>query len=135
MEWRYGEYVLTDDPARLDVDACHELLRPTYWANTQPREITEKSLRHSLCFSLFHHERQIGLTRVVTDFATFAWICDVIIHPDHRDQGLGKWMMECVVNHPDLQIRCQLLRTRDAHRLYEKLGFRMDECLIRRPLA
>ena len=92
-----------------------------------------KAINGSLCFNLFEGDRQIGFARVVTDKATFAWICDVIIDPAHRGQGLGKWMVDCLVHHPKLQTRSQTLGTRDAHRLYTRFGFRRHEILRRRP--
>lgn len=123
MEWTHGEYTLTDDPARLDLDAVCALLRTTYWASDRPRAFVEEAIRHSLCVGLWHAGRQTGFARAVTDHATFTWICDVIIHPDHRARGLGKWMLQCLIDHPRLQTRTQLLATRDAHGFYERRGF------------
>jgi GNAT superfamily N-acetyltransferase len=131
MTWNHGEYTLTDDPRCTDLDTVCALLRPTYWADKRSREVIAKSIEHSLCFSLIHSGRQVGFARAVTDRATFAWICDVIIAPEHRGQGLGKWMMECIIAHPDLQDCTQLLRTKDAHTLYERFGFARSQCLRR----
>ena len=81
-------------------------------------------MRHSLCFGLFERERQIGFARVVTDYATYAYVCDVFVLEAHRGQGLATWLMQCVTSHPDLQgLRRWCLTTRDAHGLYEKAGF------------
>lgn len=131
MNWQRDEYTLTDDKLRVDLDVVRALLRTTYWADQRTPAQIEKSVQHSLCFSLFHGERQVGFARAVTDYATFAWICDVIVAPEHRGRGLGKWMMECIVAHPDLRDGTQLLRTRDAHTLYERFGFARAECLRR----
>jgi len=131
MNWERGDYVLTDDKTCIDLDAVCALLHATYWAGQRPRELIEKSIQNSLCFGLFHRGRQVGFARAVTDHATFAWICDVIVAPEHRGHGLGKWMLECIIAHPGLQNGTQLLRTRDAHTLYERYGFQRAECLRR----
>jgi GNAT superfamily N-acetyltransferase len=131
MDWQRGEYVLTDDKARLDFDVVCALLNATYWAADRPRDSIEKSIQHSICFGLFRGKDQVGFTRAVTDHATFAWICDVVIAEEHRGQGLGKWMFECVLTHPDLQTATLVLRTRDAHSLYERFGFERTEYLRR----
>jgi GNAT superfamily N-acetyltransferase len=129
MDWQREEYVLTDNKSRLDLDAVCALLQATYWAADRSRELIESSIQHSICFGLFHGHQQVGFTRAVTDYATFAWICDVVIAPEHRGQGLGKWIMECVLAHPDLQTATLVLRTRDAHTLYERFGFERTEYL------
>src|SRR4051794_19210588 len=101
-EWQRDDYTLTDDKSRLDLDTVCALLHATYWATSRPREIIAKSIEHSVCFALLHVGQQVGFARAVTDRATFAWICDVIVAPEHQGRGLGKWMMECVLAHPDL---------------------------------
>jgi GNAT superfamily N-acetyltransferase len=131
MNWQRAEYLLTDDKQRLDLNVVCELLHATYWADKRPREVIEKSIEKSLCFGLFHSGRQVGFSRAVTDYATFTWICDVIVAPEHRGRGLGQWMVECVLSHPDLQTTTQVLRTRDAHTLYERFGFERTEYLRR----
>jgi GNAT superfamily N-acetyltransferase len=132
MEWGKGEYTITDDQTQADIDFIHTSLNTTYWAENRSRETAEKSLRNSILLSLFHGDEQIGFTRIVGDDATFAWVCDVYIHPDHRGQGLGVWLMECTMAHPAMDVRLQLLATRDAHGLYEKFGFQSREMLYRR---
>ena len=131
MEWSHGDYSLTDDPNRIDLDAVFALLQTAYWSKGRARSLIEKSIQHSICFSLYHLEKQVGFARAVTDRATFTWICDVIIHPDHRGQGLGKWMLQCLLSHPDLQTLSHHLRTEDAHGLYEQFGFQPVEALRR----
>lgn len=131
MDWQRGEYVLTDDKSRLDLEVVCALLNATYWAADRPRNLIEKSIQHSICFGLFRGSEQVGFTRAVTDYSTFAWICDVIIAPEHRGRSLGKWMVECVLAHPDLKTSTLVLRTRDAHSLYERFGFERTEYLRR----
>ena len=131
MEWRHGDYLLTDDPNRLDLGRVMELLRSSYWAADRPREMMEKAICHSVCFSLLHDGEQVGFARAVTDEATFTWVCDVILHPDHRGRGLGKWMMKCLLEHPQLQTVSHHLRTEDAHGLYEQFGFNRVEAMRR----
>jgi GNAT superfamily N-acetyltransferase len=117
-------FTVSTDPERLDVDAVHEFLSRSYWAAGIPRQTLARALRHSLCFGLYEGERQIGLARVVTDHATYAYLCDVYVLPERRGRGLGVWLMECVTAHPDLQgLRRFALVTRDAHALYRRFGF------------
>lgn len=127
-EQRREGFTISTDPGRLDVDAIHAFLATSYWAEGIPREILEQALRNSLCFGLYEGEgegeRQIGLARVITDAATYAYLCDVYVLPERRGRGLGTWMMECVMAHPDLQgLRRFSLVTRDAHELYRPFGF------------
>jgi len=129
MNWQRDDDLLHDDKSRLDLDTVCALLQGTYWASSRSRELIEKSIQRSLCFGLFHASKQIGFARAVTDYATFAWICDVIVAPEHRGRGLGKWMVECVLAHPDLKTTTLVLRTRDAHSLYERFGFERTEYL------
>jgi GNAT superfamily N-acetyltransferase len=130
-EWRHGDYLLTDDVRRLDFDAVCAMLHSTYWANDRPRSVIEKSIRHSVCFSLLHEGKQVGFIRGVTDHATFTWLCDVVVHPDHRGKGLGKWMVQCFLEHPELQTISHHLCTKDAHALYEEFGFKRIEAMRR----
>ncbi len=124
VAYRRGDYVISTDPARLDVEFIHGFLdRSSYWAQGRPLAVVAKSLENSLCFGVYAGAEQVGLARVVTDYATFAWVCDVFIAEPHRGRGLGKWLIECVVTHPDLQgLRQILLATRDAHELYRRYG-------------
>lgn len=133
MEWDRGEYRISDDPAKLDIDAIQSLVTGTYWASDRPREVTERAVRGSFCLGLYRGESQVGLARAITDYATFVWICDVVIHPDHRRQGLGKWLVQILIEHPRLQVRSQYLTTEDAHTLYERFGFTRFETLKRHP--
>lgn len=124
MEWRQGEFSISNEHGSLDIALIHEFLRNSYWAQQIPREIVEKSLRNSLCFGVFHLDRQVGFGRVVTDRATFAYLADVFVVESHRGRGLGKWLVACVMEHPELQgLRRWLLATADAHELYRQHGF------------
>lgn len=118
-------YLISDDPARLDVGAIHAYLTCSYWAAGIPLEIVERSVRNSLCFGLYAAAgEQVGLVRVVTDYATYAWLCDVYVLEAHRGRGLSKAMLQAVLSHPRLQtVRRFTLATRDAHGLYAQFGF------------
>jgi GNAT superfamily N-acetyltransferase len=123
-EWKNGELLVSTDPAKLNVGAVHAYLARSYWAEGISREIVERSLRHSLCFGLFDANGQIGLARVISDYATFAYLADVYVLENYRGRGLAKWLMRCVLAHPQLQdLRRFVLITRDAHELYRPFGF------------
>ena len=126
VEHQRDEYLISTDPARLDVPFVHDYLsRHTYWAQERPLAVVEKSIAHSLCFGVYLHQSraQVGFARVVTDRATFAWLCDVFVVDAHRNRALSKWLVECVNAHPDLQgINRLVLATRDAHELYRRYG-------------
>jgi GNAT superfamily N-acetyltransferase len=124
MEWTKDHFIVSNDPAKVDLNVVHDFLAGSYWAKGIPRETVEKSLRNSLCFSLLDANRQIGFARVISDFATIAYLGDVFVLPEYRGRGLSKWLMECVVDHPELQgLRRWILATSDAHGLYQKFGF------------
>jgi GNAT superfamily N-acetyltransferase len=125
VEWTRGEYVVSTDPDRLDLAAVHQFLsEEAYWSPGVPLDVVRRAVAGSLVFGLYHGQEQAGLARVVSDRATFAWLCDVYVLPEHRGHGLGKWLMECVKSHPELQgLRRWMLATRDAHGLYEQFGF------------
>ena len=127
--------LISTEPERLDVDFICRSLNRTYWAATRRRDVIEESIRNSVCFGVYDQAagKQIGFARVVTDKATFAWICDVFIDEGHRGRGLGKWLMSCVTAHPDVRNSMSTLGTRDAHGLYEKYGFVRTELMKRPP--
>jgi len=119
-----GEFSISTDPARLDVDAIHAFLWTAYWSEGIGRDLVARALDGSLCFGLYLGATQVGLARVVTDRATFAYLCDVYVVPEHRGRGLGEWLMATVMSHPDLQgLRRFSLVTKDAQLLYRKFGF------------
>ncbi|MEK8030842.1 GNAT family N-acetyltransferase [Ideonella sp. DXS29W] len=119
-----GDYAVSTDPARLDFDAIHAYLTRSYWSPGISRELVERAAANSLCFGLYRGDEQVGYARVVTDQATFAYLCDVYVLEAHRGQGLSKWMMQSIQSHPGLQhLRRFMLATRDAHGLYAGFGF------------
>ena len=124
-EWKRGDYTISTDNALLDLSVVHDYLsNKSYWATGRSVETIKRSIEHSLAFGVYKGEQQIGFARVVTDYATFAWIADVFILGSFRGQGLGTWLMEIVISHPKLQgFRRWTLSTKDAHALYRKFGF------------
>jgi len=117
-------YEISTDRSRLDVALIHDFLRSSYWAQGIPRAVVERSIQHSLCFGAFLGGRQVGFARVVSDFASFAYVADVFVVPEHRGRGISKLLMRAIIEHPDLQrLRRILLATRDAHGLYAQFGF------------
>jgi GNAT superfamily N-acetyltransferase len=117
--------VVSTDPARLDLDRVHEFLAgESYWARGISRLVLERAVANSLVFGVYRDGEQVGFARVVTDRATFAWLCDVFVLPAHRGRALGKRLVDAVVTHPDLRrVRRLLLATSDAHGLYRRYGF------------
>ncbi len=129
MKWTREEFWLTDDQSVVDMEFVGESLRTTYWAKVRPQDIVEESVRASVMLSLFDRDRPVGFTRIVSDFVTFAWICDVFVHADYRGRKLGEWMFVCALEHPAADVTQKLLATLDAHGLYEKFGFQRCECM------
>ena len=124
MELTRGPYSISTDNGQLDIDAVHAFLTRSFWAEGISKELVAKSIANSLCFGLFEGTVQIGFARVVTDRATFAYLCDVYVLESHRGRGFGKWLIEAVMAHADLQgLRRFQLVTRDAHGLYSPHGF------------
>jgi len=124
MDTRNG-YTLSTDPKKLDIVAMHAYLSRSYWSPGVPLEIVAAAAKTSLCFGLYDAQgKQVGLARVVTDHATFAYLCDVYVLEEHRGKGLGKWLVETVCAHPAVAgARRVMLGTRDAHELYRRHGF------------
>lgn len=123
-EYRKGDFVISTDPDRLELDVVHDFLTECYWAKGIPRETVARSIENSLCFAVYGEGKQIGFARVISDFATYAYLGDVFIVNEYRGRGLGKWLMECIIQHPSLQgLRRWTLLTRDAHQLYAPFGF------------
>ena len=124
-EWTRGGYTISTERARIDVDTVHRFLATSYWAAGIARDVVARSIEHSLCFGLYRGNAQAGFARVITDYATTAYLADVFVLPEHRGQKLAVWLMETIRAHPALQgLRVWRLATRDAHGLYEKAGFR-----------
>ena len=125
-EWHQGEFLISTDKLRLDLKLVHGFLsNNSYWAKGRTLDVVTRSVEKSLSFGLYKANHQIGFARVVTDYATFAWVADVFILAEHRRQGLAKRMMEVITAHPELQgFRRWVLATKDAHELYRQFGFR-----------
>jgi len=124
MELHKGNYLLSTDKNKLDLEFIHRELTNSYWAPGIPFEIVKLAAEHSLAFGLYENEKQVGYARVISDYATFAYLADVFITESARGRGLSKWMMEGIMSHPQLQgLRRFMLATKDAHSLYEKFGF------------
>jgi GNAT superfamily N-acetyltransferase len=123
-EWSKGEYKISTDRRLLDLDVIYGFLSQSYWAAGRSIETVRHSIDNSLAFGLYSIDKQVGFARVVTDFATFAWLADVFVLEKVRGRGLGVWLLETLVSHPELQnLRRWVLATRDAHELYRKVGF------------
>ncbi|WP_119320796.1 GNAT family N-acetyltransferase [Capsulimonas corticalis] len=124
IEQERDGYLISTDPARIDVPAVHNFLASSYWASGLPLEVLTRSIAGSLCFGIYQGDHQVGFARVITDQATFAYLADVYVLEGHRGKGLAQWLLEVISAHPWLQgLRRFLLVTRDAHGLYEKAGF------------
>lgn len=125
MNQRDGRYEISTEIGRVDLEAVHAYLTRSYWAEGIPKAVVAKAIEASLCFSLFDRGAQIGFARVITDRATFAYLCDVYVLEAYRGQGLGKWLVEEVTSHPDVAgVRRFVLVTRDAQGLYEPFSFK-----------
>ena len=121
-----NEFTISTERARIDIALVHDYLcNESYWAKNIPVAIVKKSIDGSLCFGIYHHDQQIGFARVITDRATFGYLADVFIIERFRGKGLSKWLMQVIMDHPDLRgFRRWMLATRDAHGLYAQFGFR-----------
>ena len=125
MDWTRDDFTISTDDERLDRAAIRDFLGGSYWAKGIPRDIVDRSINGSLNFGLYEGADQVGFARIITDRATFAYVCDVYVLESHRGRGLARWLMEVVRGHPDLQgLRRWVLLTRDAHPLYRQVGFR-----------
>ena len=123
-EWIRDTFVISTDRARLDLDAVHQYISTSYWAAGMPRSVLERAVENSLIFGIYDGPRLVGFARAITDRATYAYLSDVFVVEPYRGRGLSKWLMECILAHPDLQgLRRFALFTRDAQRLYERYGF------------
>ena len=124
IEVTRGNFRISTDKAQLDISVISNwLTKESYWATNRSIETIKLSIKNSLCFGVYEHQRQIGFARIVTDYATFAWLCDVFILDDYKGNGFGKWLVETITTQPALKnLRSFLLATRDAHGLYERYG-------------
>ena len=125
MEWRHGEYTVSDDRSRLDRNLIHGYLTTSYWAEGIGRDVVDRSIENSVSFGIYHGTSQVGFARVITDKSTFAYLADVFVLESHRGHGLATNLMAAIMEHPELQgLRRWLLFTRNAHGLYGKFGFK-----------
>ena len=123
-EWRRQNYLISTDRGKLDRAFIHRFLESSYWAKGIPREIVERCIENSLCFGLYDGDCQVGFARIISDFSTFAYLADVFVLESERGQKLGVWLIETIMNHPQLQgLRRWMLAIADAHGLYLKVGF------------
>jgi len=118
-------YQISTDTQKMDIAVIHRYLsEESYWAKDIPFDIVERSVANSFCFGVFYQDKQVGLARLITDKASFAYLCDVFILPEHRGKGLSKWLLTTIQSHPELQgLRRWLLGTKDAHGLYSQFGW------------
>ena len=125
QEWQRDDYTISTDPTRLSIELIVEFLQQrSYWARDRSRAEIERSIAHSMIFGLYHREQQVGFARVVTDYTIFAYVCDVFVLESERGKGLGKWLMQTLQTHPELQsVRRWVLTTQDAHGMYAQAGF------------
>jgi GNAT superfamily N-acetyltransferase len=130
MRWTRDNLILTDEPTSTCVEDTYRLLQATYWAHTRPIEVVERILDRSLCFFLLDDDRQVGFGRVISDFVTTSWIADVVLEATCQNQGVGSWMMRCVLEHPSIKDTQFALQTGSAHDFYERLGFARRETLM-----
>jgi GNAT superfamily N-acetyltransferase len=126
MKWKKDGFIITTHKHKMDIPYIHDYIcNKSYWAEGIPLAIVKQSIKGSLCFGVFHAAKQIGFARLITDRATFGYLADVFIDENYRGKGLGKWLMEIIISHPELQgLRNWMLATLDAHGLYEKVGFK-----------
>jgi GNAT superfamily N-acetyltransferase len=124
-EYQKDEFIISTDKSRLQIEVIQKFLtEDSYWARNRTPEQTRMAIENSLCFGLYFENKQIGFARVVSDFATFAYLGDVFVLEEFRGRGLSKWLMEVMISHPQLQnLRRWILATKDAHGLYEQFGF------------
>ena len=124
MDFFKGDFQISTDKEKLQIEVIHRYLtEEAYWTTGRTREMTEKTIQHSLCFGVYHHGQQVGFARVITDYTIFAYLCDVFILTEYQGQGLGKWLTETILQVLDDEgVRWTMLATRDAHELYEAYG-------------
>lgn len=125
MEWIKDNYSISTDKTKLDIKIIHQFLSNSYWSKGITEVVIKKSIKNCLTFGLYKNDKQIGFAKMITDRATFAYLADVFVIEEHQGKGLGKWFIQCMLSHPDLQgLRRIMLATKDAHALYEQFGFK-----------
>jgi len=132
MEWKRELFRIVDNPDEIDIDTVSLLLAGTYWGHRRSHAIIEKLIQNSLCFSLFSGHEQIGFARVVTDYAVFSWLSDLVIDETYRNNCLGEWFLDCILEHPSINQTQFVLQTKSAYQLYKRFGFEMSDKLMTR---
>jgi len=132
MEWKEGQYRISTDKSLLSIDKVCELISKSYWASKRPREVIIKSIDNSICYGVYCNEEQIGFGRIITDFATTYYLCDVILDEKYQGIGLGKKLVECMIKSEGFCSMTGILITQDAHGLYHQYGFIKDEKVFMR---
>ena len=123
MEWFREEYSVSDKTEKVQRKVMNDYIINRSWGKGRTCEQMNRAMNNSICFSLFKREEQIGFARVITDYALIFYLADVFVLEEHRGKGLGKWLIECVIDHPSIKGLLGLLNTRDAHTLYERFSF------------
>ena len=123
MEWSKGEFIVSDEISLMNLNTVSYLLSTTYWASKRTKETIENSIKNSISFGVYHNSKQIGFARVVTDKTVFSWVLDVVIDERYRKNGIGQWLMECILEHPEIKNINFALATSDAHDFYKKFNF------------
>lgn len=134
MIWHRNEFVITTERPTSAINDTFELLQTTYWSHKRPAGVIEKLLDNSLCFFLLRDTTQVGFGRVITDYVTTSWVSDVVIDSKIQNQGLGGWMMDCIMSHPDIVDTQFALQTGTAHPFYDRLGFKRSDALMSTPV-
>ncbi|WP_058308268.1 GNAT family N-acetyltransferase [Gracilibacillus massiliensis] len=132
MEVYKDDFIISDDKKLISIQTVYNLLSPTYWAKERAIETIEKSIENSYAFGVYHHNNQIGFGRIVSDQAVFSWILDVVIDSNYQGRGIGTWLIECMLQHPDLINTKFALATKDAHDFYRKFNFTEKDCMIKK---
>ena len=128
MQWQRDNFTVSDDKTRLDIDMVFNFLTNAYWSPGIPRETVERGIANSLCSGVYDGQKQVGFARCITDYATLVFLKDVFILQEMRGYGLGKWLVECIINHPEIRnVRKWMLNTADAHGLYARHGFKVAQ--------
>ncbi|WP_407309457.1 GNAT family N-acetyltransferase [Desulfosporosinus sp. SB140] len=136
MKWDFEDYTIETDKTLISANRIKEFLLNSYWAKDRSIEVIEKSIKNSFCYGVYHDKELVGFARVVSDYATMFWIGDVYIDKNHRGKGLGKKLIECIIETKEFENLSGILSTRDAHGLYEQFGFERVESkfMARAPL-
>ena len=136
MKWEFEGYTINTDKSLISVDRVKDFLSDSYWASDRSKELIEKTIMNSFCYGVYHEDELVGFARVVSDYATMFWTCDVYIDKSHRGRGLGKKLIGCITETPEFKNLRGILVTRDAHGLYEQFGFeRVESRFMTRPIG